>query len=48
MNEQLSNHQGGEFNDMGIVIMGFAMGTIALGGIWFVMNFLWEIVKMIG
>lgn len=48
MNEQVSSHQAGEFDDMGIVIMGFSMGALALGGIWFIMNFMWEIVKMIG
>jgi len=48
MNEQFSNPQEGEFNDMGLVIMGFTMGALALGGIWFVLNFLWGIVKMIG
>ncbi len=48
MNEQLSRHQEGEVDDMGIAIMGFSMGALAIGGIWFALNFLWEVVKMLG
>jgi len=48
MNEQISRHQEGEFDDMGVVIMGFSMGALAIGGLWFVLNFLWEVVKTIG
>jgi hypothetical protein len=48
MNEQLSRHQEGEVDGMGIAIMGFSMGALAIGGIWFALNFLWEVVKMLG
>jgi hypothetical protein len=48
MNEQSIRHQEGDFDDMGIVMLGFSMGALAIGGIWFVLNFFWEVVKMIG
>lgn len=48
MNKQVSRNQEMEAEDMGMVIMGFSMGIIAIGGIWFFLNFLWGVVKMIG
>ena len=48
MNEQISRHQEREFDDMGVVMLGFSMGALAIAGIWFVLNFLWEVVKTIG
>ena len=48
MNEQSIRHQEGDFDDMGIVMLGFSMGALAIGGLWFVLSFLWEVAKMIG
>lgn len=35
-----------DVNDIGTAIMGFLMGTMAIGGILFAAGFMWEIVKM--
>ena len=48
MDRQLTKNQEMDLNDMGTAIMGFLMGVLATGGIWFTAGFIWEIIKMMG
>ena len=48
MNEQVRNNQEVAPDDMGMAIMGFSMGTMAIGGIWFLVNFMWDLAKLLG
>ena len=47
MSQQFSNHNESELNNLGTAIMGFSMGALAIGGIWFAINFIWEIITMV-
>ena len=48
MSENVGKQQEAEINNVITSIMGFTMGALAIGGIWFVINFIWEFVKMMG
>ena len=48
MSKQASKSQEVEFSYEATVIMGFLMGVIAIGGIWFAASFMWEVIKMMG